>query len=269
MLKSRTETLQAELSCTVDTYALGEGLVAFKITRSAQAAAPVTAMFVRQFAETVHEGLAKEADIAAFLEGTATRIEVLKGLGLFDSLLPKLMQELGFSAGLAATDDKISSALQEQPFTQFVSGQASLEQLVRLDISNHMLFDRHGEVLPVALYFDYIEAAMRDGRYNLERAAEILKKDSRVRFIAEKPQQDPTEVIHEVPYYNAEPGKTKYLQFLFMPTEADQRQLWKQQQSYGTKSPSLEKFHAVFDLDMLGLRAGGAALQDSFFVSSD
>jgi hypothetical protein len=45
--------------------------------------------------------------------------------------------------------------------------------------------------------------------------------------------------------------------------------MWKQQQAYGTTYPSTKRFQAMFDLDILGLRAGGAAMFDTFHASKD
>ena len=170
--------------------------------------------------------------------------------------------------GFEALEKAKKEALSRTPFTDFTAHGASVDNLVRLDHGSHMAFDRHGNSLPVAMLFEYIHARIVDGCYDLEKAAEILRKDPRVRFI---PGDRPGEqgIIQPVPYYNSRAGSSRHIPFWFMPTADDAKRLWEKQKAMGGTYPSTRGHEAVFELDMLGLRAGGAALYDKFYKSTE
>ena len=137
---------------------------------------------------------------------------------------------------------------------------------VKCDMASHMLFDRFGGVLPVAVYCDYIGARMHNGAYDLKRAVEILANDARIRFVrSARNSKNNSNPIEAIPYYNAEDGRSECISFWFSPTAEDARLLWKKQQAYGGRYPSTRLHEAMFDLDILGLREGGAARFASYF----
>lgn len=172
-------------------------------------------------------------------------------------------------------------------FTHFQNG-GSVDDLVIMDTSSHALFDRHGDPLPVGVLFDYISnGRITNCNYNLEKAAEILLARPDVDVWAHKggwknDEADEVrvegkrtgkvrvattveEAVFKIPYYNARDGRTNSLYFIWKPSREDYKAVLEKAGKRG-----LLEFHkAVFDLDMLGLRAGGAAKYDDYYKDDE
>lgn len=74
-------------------------------------------------------------------------------------------------------------------------------------------YDVHGNKLPRAYHFDYIEARMSNGFYNLDEILKILKGRDDIRFYKEG--------IQQIEHYNAERGNDKYIHFVWIPNPED------------------------------------------------
>lgn len=108
--------------------------------------------------------------------------------------------------------------------------------LVEADISAHMAYTYPERLpLPVALYFDYIEAQMVESRFDLVKAAEILmgRPDVTLRPHGGErggsyrlKEDDPRYWVGGIPGYNAAPGQTECLAFYWHPSVEDYRQAW-------------------------------------------
>lgn len=155
------------------------------------------------------------------------------------------------------------NSLAPQPFTRFARGRAVESDLVFLSSSNNFIVNVERKALPSAFRFEYIGARIDNSRYNLEKAVTILEERTDIRWYIGG-RWDKDERIHNIPSYNAERCRNAYLDFVWMPDVASYREMWAKCLSYGTKYPLTERYRAVFDLDLLGLRAGGAALFSSF-----
>lgn len=210
----------------------------------------------------VIEGFAKLKEVAKFAKGSTSSINQLEHLSLVHPDYQKFMRELGFTRGFEQMPNG-SEVEDKMPFTAFTSGNASLDNVVRIDSSSHMLFDRNGEVLPVAIHFSYMNGNMNDGAYRLKLAADLLSNNLQVRI----KNSDHRGVIHEVPYYNSEDGCREGLEFDFLPTVEDVRRMWVVQKKLNKQYPSTCAHHAIFDLDLLGLREGGAAKWNDYYGS--
>ena len=149
-------------------------------------------------------------------------------------------------------------------FDDYIKINGDNDFVIRDDYFNsRMMFDIDGNVLPVAIHCDYIDAHMSNASYDLEKALEILRKNPDVHFIDRRGSfTDP--VIEEIPYYNVDDKRTHFLHFIFSPTKEQVNQMWKLQQTLKEKYPSTAKHQAIFELDILGLRKGGAAKFDTY-----
>jgi hypothetical protein len=136
----------------------------------------------------------------------------------------------------------------------------SLESGIVIRGDGDMMFDLDDNPLPIAIYFDYIMAHMDNTNYDLEKAVEILKKNPQVRFIKQDRWCDT--IIEPIPSYNASEERNQCITFVFSPTSEQAKAMWNIQKRH--KYPGTERFRAVFELDLLGLRSGGAAKFKTF-----
>lgn len=114
--------------------------------------------------------------------------------------------------------------------------QRSLDELVELDHSSHTIRDRHGNTLPVGIMFDYINSHIDESNYDLPKLFEHLsaREDVLVMVgdgdIRSKPQdwekaKNFKQALFKIPYYNAEPGRTRSIQFIWQPSAEDYRKV--------------------------------------------
>ena len=110
--------------------------------------------------------------------------------------------------------------------------------------------------LPTPLEFDYMWGYFCDGAYNLPRALEVLKADPRVRARSRRKFGSPEEArlrIEDVPSYNRTPGQSRHISFVFTPTPEDLAKMVLYDDD--ARGVNETRRRAVFDLDLLGLRA--------------
>jgi hypothetical protein len=117
---------------------------------------------------------------------------------------------------------------------------------VKMDINAHMLFDLDGVPYPVALYYDYINASMDNGKYALNSVLKHLLTRDDIRFL-----DDPE--VRNIPYYNITEDHSKYLEFFWMPKREDYIKMWDWCLANGGEYPSTSRFYAVEALDLLGI----------------
>ena len=86
-------------------------------------------------------------------------------------------------------------------------------ELLRFDYANHSIFDLNDNKLPRAQYFNYIEAKIHDGCYDLNFILEILKKRNDIQFLKNG--------ITPIPYYNRDDYQQNYLEFIWIPSNED------------------------------------------------
>lgn len=149
----------------------------------------------------------------------------------------------------------------EKPYDHIESGGTG--NLVRFKQDAHMLYDASNKVLPVGMYFEYISAYMDNRSYDLKRAVEILKDNPNVDLETARWSD---EYIDDIPHYNSESNRNRCISFWWAPTQKEYQQMWKKCKEIGSKYPSTNRYQAVFELDLLGLRAGGAAKHETFYA---
>jgi hypothetical protein len=121
----------------------------------------------------------------------------------------------------------------------------------------HMIFDINMEPLPVAVFCEYIQSNIDNCSYDLQKALKILGARKDVYLVS-------SNKVEPIPYYNAEPGRSEYIPFWWRPSVKDYRKMWKLCKKLSKEFPSCEMHQAIFELDLLGLRKGGAAKFKSF-----
>lgn len=174
-----------------------------------------------------------------------------------------------------------TNAIVREPFEAFAKGDAVLDDIVIFQYDSHMLLDRKGVPLPVAIDFDYISnGRISNTNYNLKKLVEhLLTRDDVIVHKAGKGYKNyifdtntPATSFEEaqciIPYYNADKGRTHTVYFRWMPKREDYLKMWEWCKVNGGKSPSTVKTQAVFELDLLGLRAAGASLCNDFWGST-
>lgn len=269
-IKTHTESIQVQMAYTLLHVSITDSLVAYKLGRGPLPGQVLPKQLEGQLQFIAKEGIAHKDSLEQFLKGEAAEL-VPEDVCLVHPDLRDALRAKGFTASFDLFRES-EDAVSKKPFTDITEKGFDPANLVRLVFSSHLAFDLAGDPLPIAIHCDYVTARMNDGAYHLKKAEAILKADPRIRFIDEKTRfssdsdapGSKKSFIREVPYYNAQKGCSKFLEFWFMPTAEDAKRLWEKQNSYGSRFPSTEDHRAMFDLDILGLRAGGAAKFDDF-----
>jgi hypothetical protein len=168
-----------------------------------------------------------------------------------------------------ATDDNHTSVFEH------VAKGGDIKNIVRFYNYDHSFWRADGTLLPTGIAFHYIEPAIHNGAYDLDKLVEILRAREDVMIMAatesgmarynqpygSKPKvAEPGEEIDDIPYYNRSRGQTKTVTFFWTPSQEVSERL---------RSDYTNRYKIVFDEDMLGLRAGGAALYDTFYKQGD
>jgi len=152
----------------------------------------------------------------------------------------------------------------------------TLDLLARVDHNTHMLYDYLNNPIPVGIQFDYISGNITDGRYNLKKlVAHLLSRGDCVIASVQNswsdhvdygyPATNAKEAITRVPGYNRSRGCYETVNFTWAPSKEDYLKMWEHCVKSNPKYPSTYKHQAVFELDLLGLRAAGAALYTTFY----
>jgi len=166
----------------------------------------------------------------------------------------KYLQELaryGYSG--KNNDYKFKGKRSSKPFSDLDKKNFTL---IHDEFDSHMVFDINDKALPVGVFFDYIDAHMNNGNYNLKKAHKHLSKRKDIHELSD---------ITEVEWYNRDDECKEYIHFLWEPPVSAYRKMWKRCLELSDKFPSCQMHQAIFELDLLGLRKVGAALFDSFY----
>lgn len=119
------------------------------------------------------------------------------------------------------------------------------DDVVFMDFHDERLYDRHGAPLPVAVRFDYVGSRLCESTHDLKAVKQVLSARADIRPL--DPNLDQLEIMR-IPGYNAEEGRTRSIEFVWMPTVEDYRLVAAAgQRPYGTMR------EAFFEVDIAGL----------------
>lgn len=261
--QSRTTSLDVRVERSLSYIQVEGDLYAYKLTYTHRLPESTPGSISVNYKDKESQGFAKLSALQDFLDNKVDDLVKETGLHLVKAEFLQMAQKESYVTAIE------HYAPLSKPYYEFAQSEVPPDLVVRIDHSGYMLFDRHGNVLPTAMYFNYMCGQMGEDTYDLDLAVEILSKDLRIATVDPSTRRgDICETklrYYDIPYYNSEPGRTKTLSFTFSPTKEDMVVLWEKAKSLSTKYPSTEFHRAVFELDMLGLRAAGAAKHDSFY----
>ena len=138
--------------------------------------------------------------------------------------------------------------------------------VVRVDYSSHMLYDRLNEVLPVAVYFDQMHCCVTDKEYDLVKSAWHLLNRPDVKVLHSRPDryakavqyaQMVDEAICPVSNYSSDDESKKTIVFMWMASLEDYRKMWNVLGRKKGGYPSTRIREMVLELDLLGLKEAG------------
>lgn len=227
--------------------------VVYKVTTSTQSDTPVISEF---------EGITSLAGIKDFKKGAPILPPYPVWGPAVKAILarPELLSVAREQGWRNTTFDTLVQMLLHSPYTIFANKPAFVPGVVFLDLPNHQIYDMDGLPLPVAMEFSYVDGHYDNATYHLDKALEILRKRDDIRFVAPDRYGQPNG-IHRIPDYNAVNGRTHGIRFVWMPAVEDYRRMMAKYYEMG----GYNRHHAVFECDMFGLRAGGAAKYTDFF----
>lgn len=166
----------------------------------------------------------------------------------------------------------VVSHLHQATLTPFSCLEAAREQEGYTVLNNlhtkGVYLDLDGRLVPSLFEANYIDGHFHDGRYRLEQAAahllarpdvEVIARPTRASSRESALATTPQEAIHPIPHYNEEKHRTESLVFLWCPTGDTRRRVVDWFHS-GVQHPKMHFWTFVFEQDLLGLRACGAAL---------
>ncbi len=149
----------------------------------------------------------------------------------------------------------------ENEFFDYIVGGGDLSRIVYIKSYDNSVWRLDGTMFPTPIAFDYIAANMNSNSYDIPRALEILKLRDDIVFLDDERAVTTKPSVLCIPYYNSDCGHSS-LSFLWKPTQEQADRIYAESDQGGGSS---RMFGLVFDEDMLGLRAGGAALFDDFY----
>lgn len=266
---TRSNTFAVNLSVTkkVDTLLLSDDLAVVKVTYSHQSSPAWPAQLPALF------------QLSDCLQVLCTR-EALQQFEAGETLTPAKHPKLSLvtpefisAAAHSSYDDAMQllhddkQGLRDRVFDAFEQGKASVDQLVHIEWGSHLLFDRHGDPLPVVQHLSYLRGMFDNTRYDLDKALKVLRAHPRVSARSRGKQVELA--IQAIPYYNADGGRTHQLEFAWTPTATEMKQLLEENKRLNPKYPGAELPHALFTLDLLGLRKAGAAKYEDYWQGDE
>lgn len=249
-----SDDIFARIEQTLDAKTLTPNISAFKLTRTMRAVEGTPNWFRGALQDHVSSGIAYNQAITDFMEGKSDRIDQTHDFVLVPPIVLAAAQRFGYIRAMDDFYDQYPNA-NKDPINA-----PDDWQLIRDECGGHMLFDAEGEVLPVALKFNYTLGMISDVIYDIENMVEYLKKHVHVHATKEGKEIK----VLDVPYYNVSAG-SKYCEFIFSPSADQMKMILEDAKRIEARYPSTALRQAVFNLDLLGLRAAGLCKVDNYW----
>lgn len=223
--------------------------------------------------QVTYEGITERKNLVAVVSGEKPAFDAPPPAAECILVTAKYLDQLR-RVGLNTEDDEREVYVQEraaEPYSALDAG-ASLVA-IQMDFGNDRARYLDGRPVPVALYFGYLNGYYDNAHYDLKRTVEILRQRADVTLRVPDREWDRAHPkthpeVKRIPYYNATSGRDAALSFVWHPEQGDYERLVAETERRGGKYPWSNRYRAIFDLDLLGLRAGGAALFDEFYKSA-
>lgn len=137
-----------------------------------------------------------------------------------------------------------------------------LPDLVRV-LDEKTAYTLDGAPVPVGVFMDYLHGRLDNAHYDLGRAMGILQANPAVTFLDSRRNPIPPERgrAESIPYYIGRPAEdgNAFIRCVWAPDAAQMASI-----CHEPKGPGTDRHRRIFDLDLLGLRAGGAALFEDY-----
>lgn len=279
--KTRKATISLKVSGQFDTLDIGNGLYAFKRStrllkteRTSEDGYNMHSPYSKAISDT--QGLLDEKNLEKALAGKSYSTT---NLVLCEDKLVEHLRMWGWQDAPGKKDRERFEWQRSDVYDALVEDPSRVEKLMRLDHGSHMVFDWADKVLPVPIWFSYMDGMISEDRYDLTKTAELLLARDDVHIFPKQDgwRDDPDregkatkveQCIIPIPGYNSERGRRNTIYFIFRPSVEEYRRMWEQCLAYKTKYPSTERHRAVYDLDLLGLKAGGACMTKNYWDSN-
>lgn len=250
---NRTNTVSTQVDRAIDFAPVGEDIIAFRVTsKTTRTTQRGNGKPKKKTTTKVEEGFTSKKGLQSFLDGKVDQMpeaHETRGLRMVNDAYLEVLRYRGW---LSLPDDPDRAHLFKgmaevnTPLTHLEQGMP-LTNIIQIEGSTQMVFDIEDQPLPVAILINGVGNGFMIEDYNRQKVREILEARDDV-------------TTHKLP------GVGDRVLWVWNPSPEAMRALWDQCCSYeGGRYPSTLKHRAIFDLDLLGLRAGGAAKYDSYY----
>lgn len=200
-----------------------------------------------------HQGFVDERDLPSLINKLHFTPEEQSGWTICSPKLLEIVKTYGWS-GEKNDFVHFEKYVSETPYDDLINKKG---MFLRIDRRSDMIFDLNDEPFPIAINFNYIDGNIDSNHYNLVLLKSVLLKRNDISITIDN---------ELIPYYNNDDGRTRHSGFTWAPSTEDYRAIWKECIVAGKKEyPSTYLYQAVFNLDLLGLRAGRAALTKEYW----
>lgn len=218
-----------------------------------------------------HNGFEKKhetqgvADINSLNVWDGVNENIYNTYALMDSSVIEKYRKYGIPGAIFAEfdwDDKdLKKLVSKTPFTDYKKGLEKRQVFMSLSQLDHSLTLLDGTVISKAFNYNYINSNLDNSKYDLEKVADILSKRDDILFLNKKTDkflQSPltdeqcSNLIQEIPYYNAEEDKKEYLNFFVsLPQEKFDQMIV----DIGKGYSSYQAFSYILEHDLLGIKS--------------
>lgn len=112
----------------------------------------------------------------------------------------------------------IQKAYINSPYTHLKENGPDSAEALLLYYAANAVYDLEGKMLPKAVYFDYITAHIDNAYYDLEEFHKALMGRNDIEFIHDRYGKSD---IKDIPYFNAEEGRDRCMEFFWYPSDED------------------------------------------------
>ena len=147
-----------------------------------------------------------------------------KKLKKLEYLHPTLVNDIFFDSIKIINPFTIDIKDYKQDLLSIDLNKIDITKIVIIYTSGHLLFNHNEELLPTIYYIDYIDGSINNKYYNLEKLLpylmehkDVLKYENIKKYYEFKEEKYLN--IIDIPYYNADDDKNKYIKFFVLPEQ--------------------------------------------------